>query len=215
MLNEELNGSQSDSQLVGIQLAEKGVELLANTIESYVSNNATSESKRLCAKAIGLICQNLELAVNDQSNIEAYTQLKMAAKYEAEAYHIASLGCVQAMSKQLDKVCSISSARSSAVLLPHIQNFNRFAVAGELTEVAQLMGIDTSDMKLEESSRAAIIYLKALNQRLGLAKGLATLGVSPFDLEAVAALTMESSCIKTSPVEMSQEQVLLLFKQAM
>lgn len=215
MLIKVLNGKTVEAYRGSETLALKGVELLANAIESYVSSASNERSKKLAGEAIELICKNLESAVKDSDNNQAFECLKVAARLESEAYQIASLGCVQAMSKQIDTVCHIENCLSSAVLSPYIQNYNRMKIADELSEVAKYMGIDTSQMNIEESSRAVVIYLKAMNQRLGIPTHLTEIGVTPFEIEKMAEMTMNAKCMKTTPFEVKFEDVVSLFKTAM
>lgn len=191
----------------------EGVKFLANAIEIYTNTTSCESCKVIAAQSIQLIAANIEDAVaGDEA---ALVRLNGGITLSRELGCQCSVGCVDAISTELCNTCDAMKAKCSAVLAPVVLEGKRFIIAESLTEVAVFLGIDTSDMNTEEGSRATIIYLKALKQRLGIAEHLVDVGVNPFDIKTVVDKTMQSEYVKTSPFHPDRETISTLIKYAM
>ncbi len=195
--------------------AATGMDALTHAIEAYVSTAATPVTDACSQKAIELIVKSLELAVEDGTNSEARSDMAYAEYLAGMAFSNASLGYVHAMAHQLGGFYDLPHGVCNAVLLPHVQNFNKKVCAKRLGDIANFMGIDTTGMDHLEAADKAIEYIILLNKRVGIVSGLADLGVSEHDFNILAENAMKDACGLTNPIQPSFAEVIQIFKAAM
>lgn len=195
--------------------ASTGMDALTHAIEAYVSTAATPVTDACAQKAIELIVASLEDAVADGSDSLARENMAYAEYLAGMAFSNASLGYVHAMAHQLGGFYDLPHGVCNAVLLPHVQNFNKKVCAERLGEVAKFMGIDTTGMDHLQAADSAIEYIKQLNARIGIVSGLAELGVKESDFNTLTENALKDACGLTNPIQPSFAEVINIFKAAM
>lgn len=195
--------------------AATGMDALTHAIEAYVSTAATPVTDACAQKAIELIVKSLEKAVTDGNDNEARSDMAYAEYLAGMAFSNASLGYVHAMAHQLGGLYDLPHGVCNAVLLPHVQNFNKSACSSRLADVAKFMGIDTESLTIEQAAESCIAEIQRLNKRVGIVPGLSELGVKEEDFKLLAENAMKDACGLTNPIQPTLEEVISLFKAAM
>lgn len=195
--------------------AATGMDALTHAIEAYVSTAATPVTDCCAQKAIELIVESLEDAVADGTNAQARENMAYAEYLAGMAFSNASLGYVHAMAHQLGGFYDLPHGVCNAVLLPHVQNFNKKVCAVRLGDVARFMGIDTTGMDHLQAADAAIEYIVNINKRIGIVSGLAELGVNESDFNTLTENAMKDACGLTNPIQPTFAEVVSIFKAAM
>lgn len=195
--------------------ASTGMDALTHAIEAYVSTAATPVTDACAQKAIELIVESLEAAVADGTDGVARENMAYAEYLAGMAFSNASLGYVHAMAHQLGGFYDLPHGVCNAVLLPHVQNFNKKVCAERLSDVARFMGIDITGMDHLQAADSAIEYIKGLNERVGIVSGLAELGVKESDFNTLTENAMKDACGLTNPIQPSFIEVINIFKAAM
>lgn len=195
--------------------ASTGMDALTHAIEAYVSTAATPVTDACAQKAIELIVESLEAAVADGTDGVARENMAYAEYLAGMAFSNASLGYVHAMAHQLGGFYDLPHGVCNAVLLPHVQNFNKKVCAERLSDVARFMGIDITGMDHLQAADSAIEYIKGLNERVGIVSGLTELGVKESDFNTLTENAMKDACGLTNPIQPSFIEVINIFKAAM
>ncbi len=195
--------------------AATGMDALTHAIEAYVSTAATPVTDACAQKAIELIVKSLKTAVEKPTDNEARSNMAYAEYLAGMAFSNASLGYVHAMAHQLGGMYDLPHGVCNAILLPHVQEFNKSVCADKLAEIARYMGIDTNDMNDVEASDAAIAYIKQISKEIGIPQGLVELDVEEKDLDVLATNALKDACGLTNPIQPTHEQVVAIFKNAM
>lgn len=195
--------------------AATGMDALTHAIEAYVSTAATPVTDACSQKAIELIVASLENAVKDGEDAQARSDMAYAEFLAGMAFSNASLGYVHAMAHQLGGFYDLPHGVCNAVLLPHVQNFNKKVCAKRLGEIAGFMGIDISGLDHLEAADKAIEYITELNKRVGIVSGLSELGVSEHDFNTLADNALRDACGETNPIQPTFSEVVQIFKSAM
>jgi alcohol dehydrogenase class IV len=117
------------------------------------------------------------------------------------------LGCVHSLSHSLGGVNhKLHHGTLNAMFLPAVVMFNASAESmvedRRLQRMAHAMGIGSSDSKGTEVAEA----LRSMNARLGLASGLAAMGVTRDLFEKVIDGAMADHCHKTNPRIATREE---------
>ncbi|REL27344.1 L-threonine dehydrogenase [Thalassotalea euphylliae] len=195
--------------------AATGMDALTHAVEAYVSTAATPITDAVALKAITLIQQHLREAVNDGHNIEAREQMAYAQFMAGMAFNNASLGYVHAMAHQLGGFYDLPHGVCNAILLPHVQNFNAQVCPERLTDIAQAMGVDVSNLTPAQGAQAAIEAIKSLSKDVNIPAGLQALEVKESDFDTLAENALKDACGLTNPIQANHKQIKAIFAAAM
>jgi alcohol dehydrogenase class IV len=141
---------------------------------------------------------HIERATQNGSDREARRQLMSASMQGAMAFQ-KGLGCVHSLSHSLGGVNPmLHHGTLNAMFLPAVVRFNAQAESIQtehrLDRMAYAMGLgENKGTQIPEA-------IKAMNQRLGLPRGLGEMGVTSSQFDKIIAGALADHCHKTNPV---------------
>lgn len=195
--------------------AATGMDALTHAIEAYVSTAATPITDACAEKAIELISNYLVNAVENGQDVEARDMMAYAEYLAGMAFNNASLGYVHAMAHQLGGFYNLPHGVCNAILLPHVQEYNKATSASRLAKIAKIMGGNIEGLTDEQGADLCIDMIKSLSQTIGIPEGLGVLGVKESDFETLATNALNDACSLTNPRKGNLEEVIAIFKKAM
>lgn len=195
--------------------AATGMDALTHAIEAYVSTSATPITDACAEKAIELISNYLVNAVENGQYVEARDMMAYAEYLAGMAFNNASLGYVHAMAHQLGGFYNLPHGVCNAILLPHVQEYNKATSASRLAKIAKIMGGNIEGLTDEQGADLCIDMIKSLSQTIGIPEGLGVLGVKESDFETLATNALNDACSLTNPRKGNLEDVIAIFKKAM
>lgn len=195
--------------------AATGMDALTHAIEAYVSTYATPITDACAEKAIELISNYLVNAVENGQDVEARDMMAYAEYLAGMAFNNASLGYVHAMAHQLGGFYNLPHGVCNAILLPHVQEYNKATSASRLAKIAKIMGGNIEGLTDEQGADLCIDMIKSLSQTIGIPEGLGVLGVKESDFETLATNALNDACSLTNPRKGNLEDVIAIFKKAM
>ncbi|MDK0655182.1 L-threonine dehydrogenase [Clostridium perfringens] len=195
--------------------AATGMDALTHAIEAYVSTAATPITDACAEKAIELISNYLVNAVENGQDVEARDMMAYAEYLAGMAFNNASLGYVHAMAHQLGGFYNLPHGVCNAILLPHVQEYNKATSASRLAKIAKIMGGNIEELTDEQGADLCIDMIKSLSQTIGIPEGLGVLGVKESDFETLATNALNDACSLTNPRKGNLEEVIAIFKKAM
>ncbi|MGU0353416.1 L-threonine dehydrogenase [Clostridium perfringens] len=195
--------------------AATGMDALTHAIEAYVSTSATPITDACAEKAIELISNYLVNAVENGQDVEARDMMAYAEYLAGMAFNNASLGYVHAMAHQLGGFYNLPHGVCNAILLPHVQEYNKATSASRLAKIAKIMGGNIEGLTDEQGADLCIDMIKLLSQTVGIPEGLGVLGVKESDFETLATNALNDACSLTNPRKGNLEEVIAIFKKAM
>ncbi|EGT3616611.1 L-threonine dehydrogenase [Clostridium perfringens] len=195
--------------------AATGMDALTHAVEAYVSTAATPITDACAEKAIELISTYLVKAVENGEDVEARDMMAYAEYLAGMAFNNASLGYVHAMAHQLGGFYNLPHGVCNAILLPHVQEYNKVTSAARLAKIAKIMGGNIEGLTDEQGADLCIDMIKSLSQTVGIPEGLGVLGVKESDFETLATNALNDACALTNPRKGNLEEVIAIFKKAM
>ncbi|EDT27927.1 L-threonine dehydrogenase [Clostridium perfringens] len=195
--------------------AATGMDALTHAIEAYVSTAATPITDACAEKAIELISNYLVNAVENGQDVEARDMMAYAEYLAGMAFNNASLGYVHAMAHQLGGFYNLPHGVCNAILLPHVQEYNKSTSASRLAKIAKIMGGNIEELTDEQGADLCIDMIKSLSQTIGIPEGLGVLVVKESDFETLATNALNDACSLTNPRKGNLEEVIAIFKKAM
>ena len=150
-----------------------GMDALTHAVEAYLCwTYNTKESIRLAEEAVCEIFRFLERAYRDGNDMEARTQMLIAAYKAGFAFTRAGVGNVHAIAHTLGGLYNTPHGLANAVILPIVLEDYGEAVQKKLAHLAELTGVkcDGTD---GEKARAFISEIRAMNRRMDIPTGFA------------------------------------------
>jgi aldehyde:ferredoxin oxidoreductase len=184
--------------------AATGIDALSHCIEGYVGMNEAYHPyyEALALYGVRLIGRSLKAAFSDGGNIEARTDMCMAAAYGGISF-VKGLGLGHAISHVLGAMLHISHGRGCAMGLLCFVRANRSACEQQFSELDWALG---GSGGLEEA-------LKALYSDLGLPTMLRDGGVPENRLKEIAFETSNNAVnLAANPVPLNERKILELLK---
>jgi 4-hydroxybutyrate dehydrogenase len=179
--------------------AATGMDAIAHCMETFMAHAVNPPADGIALDGLERGWAHIERATRDGNDREARWQMMSASMQGAMAFQ-KGLGCVHSLSHSLGGVNPrLHHGTLNAMFLPAVLRFNAMAptIAGErrLQRMAHAMGLGGCDAAGTEVAEA----LQAMNARLGLATGLAALGVTRDLFDRIIDGAMADHCHKTNP----------------
>lgn len=135
-------------------IAVDGMDALARAIEAYLTDNASPFSDALAVCAIKLITDNLEKAVVDTGDDDAWMALMAGGIAAGMAFSNTQSGKAPTPGYYLSKYLKLALAKANAIMLPYIMEYKLGLQAAKLKHLAFSMGLRVE--KLSEADAAAL-----------------------------------------------------------
>lgn len=197
--------------------AATGMDALTHAVEGYITAAHNEMSDMFHMKAIQMIFKYLPAAVNEKDS-EALEMMGMAQYIAGMGFSNVGLGIVHSMAHQLGAVYDTPHGIANAILLPTVMRFN-----GEDPKTAQrfreiLINIgrpDAANLNDQDVINTFVWMISELSKAVGIEFGLKNYGVKEEDIEMLADKAMLDPCKPGNPREVTKEDFINLYKQAM
>ena len=182
------------------------IDALTHAVEAYVSIIASPFTEMQSLKAVELILNNLEQAVNTRSG-KSLSQLSTASTIAGMAFSNAGLGIDHAIAHSLGGKHDVMHGLVHPTLLPAVMRFNlpccvhKMGVIGRLITGEQ----NASDQKAAEKGISA---LEAFFSRFTIPLRLRHLVSDASGLPEVCQLAVQDACVLTNPRPVTWQECL-------
>lgn len=187
--------------------AETGMDAMTHAIEAYTSKNATTFSDMYAKEAIAIIGKYLPKVVKEPGNLEYRMKMAQASSMAAIAFLNGGLGAVHGISQATGGVAHTAHGVTNAILLPKVMQYNYKGNLNKFANIANLLGINTFGMNMEEAAGASVTAIKELNQKIKIPNTLADIGVTPDMRPQIIEGTMGYRMLWMNPITITEEIV--------
>ncbi len=129
--------------------AATGIDALTHAIEAYTSRRNQPLADNLALSAVKRISKYLRRAWANGNDIEARSQLHLAATEAGLAFSTSSVTIVHGMSRPIGAIFHVPHGISNAVLLPQCMEYAVMGAPERFADVAKAMGANTTSDELE------------------------------------------------------------------
>ena len=194
--------------------AATGMDALTHAIEGYITKGAWELSNILEINAIKIIADNLRTATFDGANKRAREHMALGQYVAGMAFSNVGLGCVHSMAHPLGARYDIAHGVANALLLPFVMEFNMIACEKKYCRIATAMGVDVSAMTVAEGAQAAVDAVRQLSIDLKIPQTLREIGIPEEALPQLANDAFNDVCTGGNPREITEADILELYKKA-
>jgi alcohol dehydrogenase len=179
--------------------AATGMDALTHALESYLSLRPNPWSDGLALQAIRMIAANLPRAVHDGTDLDARSQLLLAAHLAGVAMANTGLGVCHAIGHSLGGRWDITHGVALSMLLPDVLRFNLPVRAQRMADIAFALGAGDTHRGEDRNAAAAIDAVAALRDRIGLTAAIGDFGITEADFAQIAADALADEVLRNTP----------------
>ena len=195
--------------------AANGLDALTHAVEGYITKGHNLMADMFHMKAIELIFENLAKAVNEKDPV-AIENMSRAQYIAGMGFSNVGLGIVHSMAHQLGAVYDTPHGIANAILLPTIMRFNGEVCADRFREILCHIGRpDAKDLNDRDVINTFVWMIEELSKSVGVTQRVSDVGCKEEDLEMLADKAMEDPCKPGNPREVTKEDFIRLYKEAM
>ena len=195
--------------------AYTGMDALTHAVEGYITAGHNMMSDMFHMQAIKLIFEYLPAAVNDKDE-HAIEMMGYAQYIAGMGFSNVGLGIVHSMAHQLGAVYDTPHGMANALLLPAVMRFNGEVSWERFRDILVQIGRpDAAHLSKQDVINTFVWKISELSKAVGITQTVKDTGCKEEDLEMLADKAMEDPCKPGNPREVSKEDFIQLYRQAM
>ena len=195
--------------------AATGLDALTHAVEGYITKGHNTMSDMFHMRAIELIFENLPAAVNEKDP-KAIENMALAQYIAGMGFSNVGLGIVHSMAHQLGAVYDTPHGIANAIILPTVMRFNGEVCADRFREILCHIGRpDARDLNDQDVINTFVWMIQELSKAVGVTQTVKDTGCKEKDIEMLAEKAMEDPCKPGNPREVTKEDFIRLYKEAM
>lgn len=192
-----------------------GMDALSHAIESYVSLNANPLSEMYGLKAMELINENLEKAVNTPDDIAARGNM-MLGSYLGGCAITAGIGIAHIMAQPLGAMFHIPHGDACSIFLPAAMELNLEYAADKYARIAQALGVYDAAKSISENGQAAIKRVKDLRNAINAPDCLTPyIQEMPADEQLIDTIKRTTGHITCNPKPLTEQLMIEAFRKVL
>jgi alcohol dehydrogenase class IV len=179
--------------------AATGMDALTHALESHLSVRANPWSDGIALQVIRMIVTHLPRAHADGGDLEARAQMLLAAHMAGVGMATTGLGLCHAIGHAIGGRFGVAHGVALTAVLPQVLRFSAPACAERLATVAFALGAGDAARDADWNACAAVGAVADMAGRVGLAQGLAGLGITGADFGQIAADALDDEVLANTP----------------
>jgi alcohol dehydrogenase len=187
--------------------AATGMDALTHALESYLSLHPNPWSDGIALQVIRMVAGNLQRACADGTDLEARSQMLLAAHLAGVAMANTGLGICHAIGHSLGGRWNIAHGVTLTMILPDVLRFNLPVRTQRMADVSFALGVGDTYADTERNAVAAIAAIAELRERIGLTKQLGDFGITEADYAQIAADALDDEVLANTPRQPTAEDI--------
>ena len=195
--------------------AATGLDALTHAVEGYITKGHNTMSDMFHMRAIELIFANLAKAVNEKDAV-AIENMALAQYMAGMGFSNVGLGIVHSMAHQLGAVYDTPHGVANAILLPTVMRFNGVVCADRFREILCHIGRpDALHLNDQDVINTFVWMIEELSKSVGVTQRVGDTGCKVEDIDMLADKAMMDPCMPGNPREVTKEDFVRLYNEAM
>lgn len=179
--------------------AATGMDAISHCVETFCSPKYNPVADSIALDGLARAWQNLPVVMEQPNNLQARTEMMMAALQGALAFQ-KGLGLIHSLSHPLGAIGDrrLHHGTLNAVFLPHVLRFNASSCPEKIQRMAAAIGVSGG---VEELAEAFV----RLNLRIGMPASLREMGLTEANFENIVEAAIEDHSTPSNPRELTIE----------
>ncbi len=192
--------------------AATGLDALTHAMEGYITKAHWEMTDMFHLKAMKIIYENLEKAVN--KNQKAIEQMALAQYVAGMGFSNVGLGIVHSMAHQLGALYDTPHGVANALLLPYVMEWNGKVCPDRFRDMGEAFGLDMQGLNDEQVVKKVVEAIRNLAIRLNIPQHISEVGGKEKDIPLLAQKALEDPCTGGNSRNVSLEDLKDLFSIA-
>ena len=193
--------------------ASTGMDALTHAIEGYITKAAWTMTDMFHIKAIKLIFDSLEKAVNEKDK-DAIEVMALAQYNAGQGFSNVGLGIVHSMAHQLGAVYDTPHGVANALLLPYVVRYNGEVCEQKYREILEVLNVNTKELNKQQVIETLVTKIFELSKKVGIPKKLSDINVKKEDIEMLSKKAFDDICTGGNPKDTSIEDIIKIYNEA-
>ena len=187
--------------------AATGMDALSHNLEAFCSPFYHPMAAGIAMEAMRLVHQYLPRAVADGQDIEARSQMLVAASMGATAFQ-KGLGGMHALAHPLGALYDAHHGTLNAILMPYVLKANRCVIDIRIERLARVLDLT------EPGFDGFLRWVLELRDQIGIPHSLAAIDIDDSDAKKVGGMAVEDPSAGGNPIAFSAEEYSEIFCRA-
>ena len=196
------------------QTAATGFDAFSHALENHVSAACPPIVKPMTRHVLGLVPEYLPRAY-EGGGMEAREQMMFGSHVAGFCENFAGFGAIHSLAETTGGMySSIPHGEAIAAYTTAVMRYNLEAVPERYADVAEAMGVNTSDLSTEEAAMESVEAVERLIDQVDLPSSLRELGVAEDDLPEIAEKSLDTIEIHDNPRDADADDLLEIARDA-
>ena len=194
--------------------ASTGMDALTHAIEAFTATCSEPISDAAALYAIELISQNLVLAFENGTNLQARSRMLMGSMLAGIAFSHSDVASVHCIAESLGGMYDLPHGICNAIFLPYVMEYNMNYCADKYARISKAMGLEfhQSDPPLK-LAKTAVNAVKKLAKDLKL-PSFSSLNVDPANYSKISLVSEKNGSNASNPRPMIEQDYMAVLKMA-
>ena len=185
-----------------------GMDALAHCLEAFSAPGYHPMADGVALEGMRLVKEWLPVAVNDGANLEARSNMLVAATMGATAFQ-KGLGAIHSLSHPVGALFDTHHGRTNAIVMPYVITFNRNVVEARYRDLSRWLNLGSGGVD------AVMDWVLDLRRTIGIEHTLGEIGVDDHDVDEIVRQGLADPTAATNPRPLTDDTFRQLFLDAL
>ena len=189
--------------------AATGMDALAHNLEAYCASGFHPMADGIALEGMNLIKKWLLIAFKDGKNLEARSNMMVAATMGSTAFQ-KGLGAIHSLSHPVNSVYNIHHGLSNAIFMPYVLTFNKKEIEKKIVKLSEYLELK------EKSFNSFLEWVLNLRKDLNIPHKLSDVaGVKPNEIDKLSQMALEDPSTPGNPKKLTLDDMKLLYTHSL
>ncbi len=186
--------------------ASTGMDALAHNLEAYCASSYHPMADGIALEGISLIKKWLPVAVKDGKNLEARSNMLVAATMGSTAFQ-KGLGAIHSLSHPVNSVYNIHHGLSNAIFMPYVLTFNKKEIEEKIIKLSEYLELK------EKSFNCFLEWILDLRKKLEIPHKLSDVAnIKSDEIDKLSLMALEDPSTPGNPKKLTLKDMKLLYQ---
>ena len=189
--------------------AATGMDALAHNLEAYCASGYHPMADGIALEGMNLIKRWLMIAVKEGKNLEARSNMMVAATMGSTAFQ-KGLGAIHSLSHPVNSVYNVHHGLSNAIFMPYVLTFNKKEIEKKIIKLSEYLELK------EKTFDCFLKWVLDLRKDLNIPHKLSEVAnIKESEIEKLSQMALEDPSTSGNPKKLTLEDMKILYKYSL
>ncbi len=188
--------------------AATGMDALAHNLEAFCAFGFHPMADGIALEGMKIIKNSLPIAFKDGHNIQARTEMLVAASMGSTAFQ-KGLGAIHSLSHPVNAQFNLHHGLSNAIFMPYVLTFNREEISNKIISACDYLG-------LEKSFKSFVNWIMDLRKEFNIPHTLTeVIEEKKIDLDKLSEMAFQDPSTGGNPKKLTKADMKIMYQHSM